>query len=125
MSQETTTLYRPVGQRELDLIAASGYVEFPTRLEWQPFLYLVLNEEFASLIAQEWNTKDEAYGFVGHVLRFEVKTEHLTRYRIQKVIGSATFTEYWIPSEELIAFNRNIVGKIEIVSTYRGTLQEF
>jgi hypothetical protein len=33
---ETTTLYRPVGQNELDLILASGYREFPPRAPHQP-----------------------------------------------------------------------------------------
>ena len=32
----TVTLYRPVGQKELDLIEASGWTGFPPRLEWQP-----------------------------------------------------------------------------------------
>jgi hypothetical protein len=37
MADETTTLYRPVGQAELDLIRASGLRRFPTRLPHQPF----------------------------------------------------------------------------------------
>jgi hypothetical protein len=32
----TTTLYRPVGPKELALIAQSGYREFPPRLPDQP-----------------------------------------------------------------------------------------
>jgi hypothetical protein len=42
---ETTTLYRPVGQEELDLIQSSVYREFPPRLPHQPIFYPVLNEE--------------------------------------------------------------------------------
>ena len=37
----TTTLYRPVGQAELDLIAATGYRPFPPRLPEQPIFYPV------------------------------------------------------------------------------------
>ena len=33
---ETTTLYRPIGQKELDLIAESGFTKFPPRLPEQP-----------------------------------------------------------------------------------------
>ena len=33
---DVTVLYRPVGQKELDLIAESEFKEFPPRLEWQP-----------------------------------------------------------------------------------------
>jgi hypothetical protein len=38
MKPETTILYRPVGPKELELIAASGYREFPPRLPEQPIL---------------------------------------------------------------------------------------
>jgi len=61
-TEGTTSLFRPVGQKELDLIAESGYRAFPPRLDWQPIFYPVLNEEYASFIAREWNTKDEASG---------------------------------------------------------------
>jgi hypothetical protein len=38
---DTTTLYRPVGQKELDLISATGYRAFPPRLPNQPIFYLL------------------------------------------------------------------------------------
>ena len=44
---EMTILYRPVGPKELALIAASGHREFPPRLPGQPIFYPVLNEEYA------------------------------------------------------------------------------
>ncbi len=37
-------LYRPVGTKELELIAESGYREFPPRLPSHPIFYPVLNE---------------------------------------------------------------------------------
>ena len=40
-------MYRPVGPKELELIAAAGYREFPPRLPEQPIFYPVLNEEYA------------------------------------------------------------------------------
>src|SRR5712691_11101960 len=59
-SDETTvTLYRPVGQKEMDLIAESNYRRFPPRLPQQPIFYPVLNEEYATQIARDWNTKDD------------------------------------------------------------------
>jgi len=117
MSEDATTvLYRPVGQKELDLIAESGFKAFPPRLEWQPIFYPVMNEEYATFIAREWNTKDAASGFVGYVLRFSVRKEFLSEFEVQKV-GSATALELWIPAERLVEFNRNIVGEIEIIST--------
>jgi hypothetical protein len=49
MSDETTILYRPVGQTELNLIRESGFRAFPPRLFWKPIFYPVLNEEYAVL----------------------------------------------------------------------------
>jgi hypothetical protein len=51
MADETTTLYRPVGQAEFDLIRASGSRRFPPRLPHQPFFYPVLSEAYATQIA--------------------------------------------------------------------------
>src|SRR5688500_1526117 len=48
----TTTLYRPVGQAELDLIRAAKMRRFPPRLAWQPIFYPVLDEEYAVRIAR-------------------------------------------------------------------------
>ena len=112
-----TVLFRPVGQKELDLIAESRYRSFPPRLEWQPIFYPVLNEEYATFIAREWNTKDAASDFVEYVLRFFVRSEYLENFQVQKV-GGATALEYWIPAERLAEFNQNIVGNIEVVSRY-------
>jgi hypothetical protein len=117
-SMQTTVLFRPVGQKELDLIAATNWTEFPPRLSWQPIFYPVLNEEYASFIAREWNTKDEASGYVGYVLRFRVRTGFLSSFQVQKV-GGASALEYWIPAEQLPAFNSNIVGHIEQIATFR------
>jgi hypothetical protein len=36
------TLYRPTGERELALIEASGWKEFPPRLPEQPMFYPML-----------------------------------------------------------------------------------
>lgn len=42
MTEPVRILYRPVGAKELDLIAASGYREFPPRLPEQPIFYPVI-----------------------------------------------------------------------------------
>ena len=114
----TMTLYRPVGQKELDLIRESGFLEFPPRLYWQPIFYPVLNEAYATHIAREWNTKDEASGYVGYVTHFEVRSEYLDQYEVQTV-GGSEIQEYWIPAGDLPEFNRNIVGPIEVISEFR------
>jgi len=109
------TLYRPVGPKELALIEASGWKEFPPRLPDQPIFYPVMNEEYATQIARDWNVRHSGAGFV---TRFQVQRQFADRYPVQKV-GSAIHTELWVPAEELAEFNRHIVGPIEIIAEYR------
>lgn len=119
---ELSTLYRPVGQAEFELVRASGFRSFPPRLPYQPIFYPVLNAQYATQIAREWNTKDEVSGFAGYVLRFDVRTEFLAQYDIH-IVGSPEHREYWIPAEDLQKLNENIVGLIEVTSEFRGQQQ--
>jgi len=114
MSLEVTILYRPVGPKELALIAASGYREFPPRLPEQPIFYPVLNEEYARQIARNWNAPDSG---AGYVTRFAVRKEFAARYSVQKV-GGSVHQELWIPAEDVAEINRNIVGLIEVIAEY-------
>jgi len=114
------TLYRPVGQAELDLIAASGYKAFPPRLPEQPIFYPVLNREYAEQIARDWNTRDERSGYVGYVTEFQVDAEYLGRFEIKKV-GGKEHLEYWIPSDELETFNSHIQGMIRVINRFWRT----
>ena len=114
-----TTLYRPVGQAELDLIKMGGFRKFPPRLPDQPFFYPVLAEEYATQIARDWNTKDERSGFAGYVLRFQVQTEFLDGYEV-RIAGSSKHRGYWIPAAELAKFNASLVGVIEVIAEFRG-----
>ena len=115
MNTETTTLFRPVGPKELALIATSGYREFPPRLPQQPIFYPVLNEQYARQIARDWNVKDSG---AGYVTRFAVRNEFVAKYPVQKV-GSTIHQELWIPAEDLAEMNRNIVGLIEVIAEYK------
>ena len=115
MNAETTILYRPVGPKELALIAASGFREFPPRLPQQPIFYPVLNEEYARQIARDWNVKDSV---AGYVTRFAMRSAFLNKYPTQKV-GSSIHQELWIPAEDLAEMNRNIVGLIEVVAEFK------
>jgi len=116
MQPDAVTLFRPTGERELELIRESGWRAFPPRLREQPFFYPVLNETYATQIARGWNTKD---GGTGYVLRFQVDAGFMQRYSSQTV-GSSVHREYWIPAEELDDFNRHIVGIIEVIAVYHG-----
>ena len=114
------TLYRPVGQRELDLVKASGFKKFPPRLEWQPVFYPVMNTEYAEQIAKQWNTGDEFSGYVGHVLSFDLPEEFIKKYPVQNV-GGEIHNELWVPANELEEFNNNIVGLIRVINSFYGT----
>jgi hypothetical protein len=113
---EAVTLYRPVGPKELALIKATGYREFPPRLPGQPIFYPVLNEEYAVQIARDWNVKDDGSGYV---TRFEIDAEFAARYETQTV-GGSPHKELWIPAEDLPEFNRHIIGLIAVVREFKS-----
>lgn len=110
-------LFRPIGLEELLLIDATGMRAFPPRLPEQPIFYPVLNEDYARQIARDWNTKQHSR--VGFVTRFEVDDAYAAKFG-RHVVGSRVHEELWVPAEELAEFNRQIVGRIEVVAAYFG-----
>jgi hypothetical protein len=116
MSLTTTTLLRPVGPVELALVVAADYRRFPPRLAHQPIFYPVCNATYAIEIASEWNAIHDGGGYV---LRFDVRSDHLARYTKQ-VVGSRHHEEYWIPADELEAFNDAIVGPITLLHAFHA-----
>jgi hypothetical protein len=111
---ETVTLWRPVGPKELALIEQSGMRAFPPRLPDQPIFYPVLSEDYAVKIARDWNAPADGAGFV---TRFQVRKSFLDRYDVQEA-GGRDHLEYWIPAEELPAFNAAIVGEIDVIAEF-------
>ncbi|MFI6301545.1 hypothetical protein ACIBCH_06740 [Amycolatopsis thailandensis] len=111
----TTTLWRPTGPVELDLVRESGWREWPPRLPEQPIFYPVLNEDYAIKIARDWNVRYDGAGFV---TRFEIETDFVQRYPVQQA-GGETILELWVPAEDLAEFNTHIVGKIEVTHEFR------
>ena len=83
---------------------------FPPRLPKQPIFYPVLSEEYAVKIARDWNVPASGSGYM---TRFEVRRDFLDNYSVQQA-GGAAHSEYWIPAEEMTAFNEAIVGEIEV-----------
>jgi hypothetical protein len=114
MTERTITLWRPVGPQELDLIRKTGMRAFPPRLPDQPIFYPVLTEEYAVKIARDWNVPASGSGYV---TRFEVKQCFIDQYTVQQA-GGRSHLEYWIPAEDLNAFNKAIVGLIHIVHSF-------
>lgn len=113
---ETLTLWRPTGPQELDLVRESGWRAWPPRLPDQPIFYPVLNEQYAIMIARDWNVPASGSGYV---TRFAVDREFAQRYPVQQV-GGRDILELWVPAEELDEFNRHIVGLIEVVHEFHA-----
>jgi len=111
---DAITLWRPVGPKELELIREAGMRAFPSRLPEQPIFYPVLSEEYAIKIARDWNVPASG---AGYVTRFKVCSDFLSRYEIHEA-GGRDHSEYWIPAEDLDAFNAAIVGEIEVVRSF-------
>jgi hypothetical protein len=104
----TTTLFRPVGPKEFQLIQQSDWSRFPPRLLGQPIFYPVLQEEYARRIAGDWNVKESGVGFV---MRFEIDRSYIDQFETHEV-GGRECQEYWIPAEQLDIFNAHIRGRI-------------
>ncbi|WP_062642955.1 hypothetical protein [Streptomyces maremycinicus] len=111
----TTTLWRPTGPVELELVRALGSRAWPPRLPEQPIFYPVLDEDYAIRIARDWNVKHDG---VGYVTRFEVDSAFLRRYPVRQA-GGRTILELWVPAEELDEFNAHVVGEIVVVHEFR------
>jgi len=114
MDTETTTLYRPAGPAEIELVRQSGWRRWPPRLPGQPIFYPVTNEEYATEIAAKWNVPESGSGFV---TRFEVRSDFIRQFEIH-CVGAAHHSEWWIPAERLEELNDQIVGRIEVIASY-------
>ncbi len=120
---ENVTLYRPIGQPELNLIKDSGFKFFPPRLSWQPIFYPVLDYDYACSIAKEWNTNDDGNGNVGYVTQFEIPIDYFKKFEVQNV-GAKNHNELWVPAEDLGIFNSKIFNGIKIIKAFYGEKYE-
>lgn len=116
---KTITLYRPVGQIELDLIQGANFKAFPPRLAWQPIFYPVLDYDYACTIARDWNTNDEENGNVGYVTQFEIPEAYFKTFEVQNV-GASHHNELWVPAEKMDEFNAQLQGTIKVVRAFYG-----
>ena len=51
------------------------------------------------------------------MVRFQVSKAFLDRYEVQQA-GGRDHLEYWVPAEDLPAFNATLVGAIEVIAEY-------
>lgn len=117
VAEPTVVLWRPTGPEELALVERSEWRAWPARLPDQPIFYPVLDRDYATKIARDWNVPRSGAGFV---TRFAVRRSFLDRYDVRQV-GGKSILEYWIPAEDLEELNANIVGRIDVVEEFRPT----
>lgn len=113
-------LFRPVGLRELELIAEAGWQAFPPRLDWQPIFYPVLTVEYARAIVTQWNSKEQEAGNCGFITEFGIDDEFVSRYPVQQLGGGPIYRELWVPAAELPELNSHIQGQIRVVESVYG-----
>ena len=77
---QTMTLWRPTGPTELDLVRTSGWTAWPSRLPDQPNFYPVLKEQYAIMIARDWNAPAPG---LGYVTRFDANRQFASRYPVR------------------------------------------
>lgn len=75
--EDSVTLYRPIGPKELELLRENGFRRWPPRLPEQPIFYPVTNERYAVEIASRWDVEEDG---VGYVTRFQVRASLMSRY---------------------------------------------
>lgn len=110
-------LLRPVGLEELRLVYMADMRAFPPRLRDQPIFYPVTNEEYATQIARDWNTK--AGTKAGFVTMFSVSSDYISQFE-RRIVGAKEHEELWVPAEELHEFNAHIEGRIEVIGAFFG-----
>src|ERR1700692_413196 len=86
------TLWQPTGPKELALVEASGWRAWPPRLPEQPIFYPVLNQEYATAIARDWNVQHSGSGYL---TRFNVRLSFLDRHEVHQV-GGRTILEFGV-----------------------------
>ena len=84
LSHNLSPCDRLCDKSQLDLIRELDYSAFPPRLPEQPIFYPVLNQEYATQIARDWNAKYNQPKR-GYVTKFEVRNSFLDRYEIRTV----------------------------------------
>jgi hypothetical protein len=75
-----------------------------------------LEEEYAMQIARDWNVKVSG---AGYVTRFAVERAYLSAFDVHAA-GGSQYTEYWIPADELDAFNDHIRGSIQVIAEFHA-----
>lgn len=114
------TLWRSVGQSELDLVASLRWRAWPPRLPNQPIFSAAGDRRYAVQIGRERNVPAEG---VGYVVKFDVARSFLDRHQGYQG-GPCDEREYRIPGDEVADLNAHLVGAITESADYRGPVSD-
>jgi hypothetical protein len=108
---ELTTLYRPIGPKERNLLEASGWTRYPEGLFEQLVFYPGSHLESAVQSARTWYVLAYGSGFITKV--------ELPESFIDSIFASnEKQDELWVQANSLEEFNQQIVGEIEVLRSF-------
>ncbi|GAB7040722.1 MULTISPECIES: SMI1/KNR4 family protein [Catenuloplanes] len=117
---DTITLWRSVGQAELDFVASSGWRAWPVRLPDQPVFSAGPDRQRAVRMCRERTVPAEG---MGYVIQFDVLRAFLDRYEAFHDTRHDEL-EYRIPASDCAELNAHIIGAIREEADYRGPLTD-
>ncbi|MEH6911663.1 MAG: hypothetical protein V7459_13835 [Oceanicoccus sp.] len=110
----TLTLFKSLSPAQLAAVVASDWRCFFPEAPEQKIFYPKLYPGYAEQIAKRWNAPRYS---AGYVVGFTMTKAFMGRYQTQTV-AYEEHREYKIPIAELSFFNRNIQGRIQILSAF-------
>jgi len=114
MQRQYIKLYKSLSPQQLVQVENSGWRRFAADGSKQRVFYPKVYLSYAEQIARQWDAVQFERGFV---VSFKICAEVLHRYEIQTV-AYEEHLEYRVPIAELEFFNQQIMGKIELVSSF-------
>jgi hypothetical protein len=109
-----TLFYWPITKQELDAIAESGFMGFPSEGALVSAFNPMTDPKHAIEIAHTWIAQDEAGGGVGYVVKFQLKNSYLGPFLDE--LRSQPYGEFRVPVDRRVELNENILGRIEVVA---------
>jgi hypothetical protein len=113
-------LYKSLTPTQFDAVMRSGWRAFSAESPEQKIFYPKLRREYAEMIARVFNLPHYK---AAYVVQFKVSAQFMARYEIQSV-AYEEHNEYKIPIEELPLLNSNLIGNIEVVSSFAAQNDE-
>ena len=110
----TLTLFKSLSPEQLAAVVVSDWRCFSPEAPEQKIFYPKLYLAYAEQIAKWWNAPQYS---AGYVVCFTMAKAFMARYETQTV-AYEEHREYRIPIAELNFFNRNIQGRIRVLSAF-------